>query len=143
MDVNKVNSLNMFGRVTKCLGRICLNLSDIGHSKIQWYSSPRTPHVLHKRALYTNLFLLLLNKTLGRLWFFVRNFVSAILCLSGIGKRYMQILIQHTTRPLAYNSKPLLHILVTQSLLTRSYKIKLTRYKHIYMCLLPFGDVLF
>ena len=41
----------------------------------------------------------------------------------------MQILIQHTTRPLAYNSEPLLYILVTQSLLTRSYKIKLTRYK--------------
>ena len=74
----------MFGRVTKCLGRICLNLSDIGHSKIQWYSSPRTPHLLRKRTIYTNLFLSLLNKTLGRLCFFVRNFVSAILCLSGI-----------------------------------------------------------
>ena len=84
VDVNKVNSLNIFGWVTKCLGRICLHLSDIGHSEIQWYSSPRTPHVLHKRALYTSLFLPLLNKTLGGLCFFVRNFVAAILCLSGI-----------------------------------------------------------
>ena len=101
--MNKVNSLSMFGRVTECLGKICLNLSDIGHSKIQWYLSPRTPQVLHKRALHTNLFLPLLNKTLGRLWFFVQNFVSATLCLSDIvifkyseKKRYMQIIIQHT-----------------------------------------------
>ena len=41
----------------------------------------------------------------------------------------MHILLQHTTRPLAYNSKPLLYILVTQSVLTLSYKIKLIRYK--------------
>ena len=82
--MNKVNSLNMFGRVQKCLGKICINLLDIGHSKIQWYSSPRTPQVLHERALYTNLFLPLLSKTLGRLCFFVRNFFCTIICLIGI-----------------------------------------------------------